>query len=203
MALLPQDPAKQKKLLIGLLPLLLVFAYYQFMHTPQRAELDTMITRLEDLEAKNATARQLAQGGGAALQERLALYQANMERLEQLIPKREEVNQLLHSLGVQAQENNVALVAMTPRGEEAGTFYMRQTYSIGVSGSYHEIGAFLSSLGSLPRIISATDLRVAPLAAEAGSTEPPRLLAEFIAETYVVPEPGELVPDTTAAPGGA
>ena len=39
MALLPQDPQKQKKLLIGLLPILVAFAYYQFYHTGRSLEV--------------------------------------------------------------------------------------------------------------------------------------------------------------------
>ena len=197
MALLPTDPQKQKKLLLALLPLVAAFGYYYFIHTGVVAELETTRTRLEDLEAKNATARALAQGGGPELQRRLAMYQANMERLEQLIPRREQVRELLYSITLEAQRNNVELVNMTPRGEEPGSFYVRQTYTLAVRGAYHDIGAFLASLGSLPRIITATGLKVIPEPVRDQEEVP--LLAEFIAETYVIPDPGELVPDTTAA----
>lgn len=200
MGLLPTDPKKQKKMLLGLLPLLVAFGYYQFIHTGTVEELETTRTRLEDLEAKNATARQLAQGGGPDLQRRLAMYQANMDRLEQLIPRREQVRELLYSITLEAQRNAVELVNMTPRGEEPGSFYVRQSYTLAVRGGYHDIGAFLASLGSLPRIITPIDLNIIPEPADSGQTVP--LLAEFIAETYIIPEPGELVQDTTVAAGG-
>lgn len=157
MALLPQDPAKQKRILLGMLPLVLAGVFYYVVHSPKRDELDRMQTRLETLEQKNATARAIvAQDGGDALRQRLALYQANMEQLEQLIPSRAEVPELLRAITVEAQRNNVELVSMSPIGEEAGSYYMRQRYDLAIRGGYHEIGSFMSVLGSLPRIVTAT-----------------------------------------------
>jgi type IV pilus assembly protein PilO len=200
MALLPSDPQKQKRLAIGMAPLLLAFAFYYFVHSPKAEELATMETRLEDLEAKNATARAIvAQGGGPDLQQRLALYEANMEQLEQLIPSRAEVPELLRSITVEAQRNGVELVSMAPSGEEPGTYYMRQTYDISVRGGYHEIGSFMSVLGSLSRIITATEMNLAPAGNRNAPADSVSLMAEFVAETYVIPEPGELQ-DTAAAP---
>ncbi len=207
MALLPQDPAKQKRIAIGLVPLLLAFAFYYFVHAPKKEELTGMQTRLESLEQKNATARAIvAQNGGEDLQQRLALYQANMEQLEQLIPNRAEVPELLRAITVEAQRNNVELVSMSPSGEQAGTYYMRQRYDLAVRGGYHEIGSFMSVLGSLPRIVTATEMAVSPEGGAArgrGRQQAPAdsvsLLAEFVAETYVIPEPGELVQDSAAA----
>lgn len=197
MALLPQDPKQQKRLLIALVPLLLAFGFYQFVHTPKAEEINGMQTRLDDLEAKNATARTIAQGGGPDLQRRLALYQANMEQLEQLIPNRAEVPELLRSITVEAQRNGVELLSMSPSGEQAGAYYMRQTYDIAVRGGFHEIGSFMSVLGSLSRIITATDMVVAPERGAEGETIP--LQAEFVAETYVIPDPGELMNDSAGA----
>lgn len=197
MSLLPSDPQKQKQLLIGLMPLLLAFGFYQFVHSPKAEELTSMELRLDDLEAKNATARALSQGGGPELLRRIALYEANMQQLEQLIPRRAEVPELLRSITIEAQRNGVELVSMSPSGEEAGAYYMRQTYDIAVRGGYHEIGSFMSVIGSLPRIITATEMKLTPERSQADSTRI-ALLAEFVAETYIIPEPGELQ-DSAAA----
>ena len=195
MGLLPWDPQKQKRIAIGLMPLLLAAVFYQFVHAPKAEALESMQTRLEDLEAKNATARAIAGGGTEDLQRRIALYQANMEQLEQLIPDRAEVPELLRSITIEAQRNGVELVSMSPSGEQAGTFYMRQSYDIAVRGGYHEIGSFMAVLGSLPRIITATQMTLTPERSDTAVS----LLAEFVAETYVIPEPSELAPDSAAA----
>lgn len=193
--------------MIGAVPLLLAGAFYYFVHSPKSVELEGMQTRLETLEQKNATAKAIvAQNGGEALQQRLALYQANMEQLEQLIPNRAEVPELLRAITVEAQRNNVELISMSPSGEQAGAYYMRQRYDLAVRGGYHEVGSFMSVLGALPRIITATEMTVTPERSGRGRSAAPAdsvsLLAEFVAETYVIPDPGELNPDT-AAPANA
>ena len=43
MALLPQDPQKQKLILIGLLPILLAFGYYYFFHTKRVEDLQRLM----------------------------------------------------------------------------------------------------------------------------------------------------------------
>ncbi len=207
MALLPKDPAQQKRVLIAVLPLVLAGVFYYMVHTPKADKIDGMQDRLELLEQKNATARAIvAQNGAESLQQRLALYQANMEQLEQLIPNRAEVPELLRAITVEAQRNNVELISMSPSGEQAGAYYMRQRYDLTVRGGYHEIGSFMSVLGSLPRIITATEMTVTPERSGRGRSAAPAdsvsLFAEFVAETYVIPDPGELKPDT-AAPANA
>jgi Tfp pilus assembly protein PilO len=109
MALLPSDPQAQKKLFAGIVPLLLVFAFYQFYHIDRVAEVTELETQLEVLETANNSARVLAAQGGPELQKRLAMYEQHMKRLEELIPRREEVAELLHSMGLRAQSSGVEL----------------------------------------------------------------------------------------------
>src|SRR5690606_30965085 len=153
MALLPTDPQQQRKLLIGLVPLLLLFAYYQFMHSGRTERIAEMETHLEALETTNAAARVIAAQGGPELQRRLAIYEEHMNRLEELIPNREEVAELLHSMGLRAQTAGVELTKMKPEADEPGAYYTRRTYEMGVTGTYHDVGTFLSEVGSLPRIV--------------------------------------------------
>ena len=84
MALLPQDPQKQKKLLIGLLPILAAFAYYQFYHTGRSLEVTELQANVERLETSNAAMRTIVSRYGQDLQQRLAIYQAHVGQLEAL-----------------------------------------------------------------------------------------------------------------------
>ena len=188
MALLPQDPQQQKKLLVAIAPLLILFAYYYFLHGKATAEIATREARLETLETVNGPARIQASQGGPELQKKLELYEQHMVRLEQLIPEREEVSDLLYTMTQRAEDAGVDMTTMKPEDEQPGQFYTRQTYEMGVSGSYHRIGQFLASIGSLPRIITPIDLALTTRAQSDRSGN--RLLnATFRIETYVIPEP--------------
>lgn len=187
MALLPSDPEQQKKLLIGLLPLLLLLGYWYFFHGTRAEAIAQQEARLEALERSNTTARTIAsQGSAEDLARRLALYEAHMARLEQLIPSGEEVPELLNMIATRAEGTGVQLALMRPEEDVAAEFYRRVTYEIGVIGRYHDIGLFLSEVGTLPRIVTPIDLNL-----RRRSGDPLQLNASFRIETYVLPQAQE------------
>lgn len=200
MALLPSDPAQQKKLLIGLVPLILLLAYWYLFHGDKATEVETMRTRLESLEQNNNTARAIAsQGSAQDLARRLELYEEHMERLEQLIPSGEEVPDLLNMIATRAEGTRVQLALMRPEEDVASEFYRRVTYEMGVIGQYHDVGRFLSEVGSLPRIVTPIDLTLRRRERDGSSSE---LEASFRIETYVLPQPGDSVGAPAPAAGG-
>lgn len=200
MALLPQDPDKQKKLLAIMAPLVALGGYWYFFHGKATEEIETMSERLETMQAQNQSARTMASTGGAELERRLAIYEQYTGRLERLIPSRDEVPQLLSDISERAQQVGVDLALVRPETEARGPYYTRQTYEMGVTGRYHEVGLFLSEIGSLPRIITPIDLEVT--AQRGNAAKPDDVQASFRIETYVLPRPGE-VADSTGGGGDA
>lgn len=192
MALLPQDKATQRKLLYVLLPLLALFGYWYFMHQGAVTEITQLEGQLTNLEQQNATARALAARAGPELEQRMALYEEYMVRLERLIPSQQEVARLLDDISQRAVEVGVNLSLVTPQAESPGRYYTRQTYEMAVTGTFHDIGRFLAEVGSLPRIVTPIDLELEAIPAQRGQTrqrregEPMPLTANFRIETYVL-----------------
>jgi type IV pilus assembly protein PilO len=200
MALLPTDPQNQKKLILGLLPLLLFFVYQQLFHGKRVAQADELEQRLETLTATNTAAKVLAAQGGPELERRLAIYEQHMRQLEELIPNREEVPELLYSMSLRMQAAGVEMSKMHPEAEDAGPFYTRQIYEVGVKGTYHNVGAFLSDVGLLPRIVTPTDLKLARATGDATDRAgDPVLEANFRIVTYVIPDPAPVSADSTVS----
>jgi type IV pilus assembly protein PilO len=96
-------------------------------------------------------------------------------------------------IATRAEATDVALALMRPEEDVASDFYRRVTYEMGVVGTYHDIGEFLSEVGSLPRIITPIDLTLRRRGEQGSELE-----AGFRIETYVLPQPGD-----TAAAGGS
>lgn len=188
MALMPQNPAKQKNLMAGVVALVLSFGYYQLVHTKQAAEIDALETRLEALETTNAAAKALAARRGPELEDKLAVLEQHMVRLEELIPQREEVPDLLHAMTLRAQAAGVELTRMSPHLEEPGPYYSKQTYEIGVTGTAHRVGRYLTEVGSLPRIVTPTQLTLRSGSGETEPTGSPLLEASFHIVTYILPD---------------
>jgi type IV pilus assembly protein PilO len=189
MALLPQDPKKQKLLLLGILPLALAFAYYHFLHTPRAAEAERLEARVEMLAAQNDAMRAVVARFGTDLPRRLAIYQEHVRHLEQLIPHREDVPRLIYQITERALENGVELAVIRPGTEEAGEFYSRQTFELQVLGEYHSIGEYLTAIGSLSRIVRPHELKLSVETPRPDGEKSPTLRAAFRIEVYVMPEP--------------
>lgn len=200
---LPKDKAGQQKLLLGIMPFLVFFGYYQMMHGKKKEEIATLETRLEELETRNNTARQIAMSGGPELQQKLALYEQHMKRLEELIPRNEEVAALLNGLSERAIDTNVDIALMRPEAAEQGEFYREQTYQLNVIGAYHDIGRYMAAIASLPRIITPVELGLRARGTDVARDGTPRLQANFRIVTYVIPETiEEPVTTTPPAQGG-
>lgn len=188
MALIPDDP-KQRALLLGLGAVALVTLFHLYWYSPRKETADGLAEHLEQLEDRNRRARIVASRGGPELEERLAAYERHLFQLEQLIPEREEVPALLNSMALEARNTEVDLALMRPEPSEQGEFYSKQIYEIGVVGDYHNVGRFLASIASLPRIVSPVDLELLPFtrAREVVEGEAP-VEARFRIQTYIVPD---------------
>jgi len=204
MKIIPSEPRKRNALLVGVLALLGLYAFQTYWNAPKREAIQEMEARLEQLTDQNRRAQILATRGGRELEERLALYERHLLRLEQLIPRSEEVPALLNSMALEARQNDVELALMRPDPQAEETeHYNKTVYQIGVVGNYHSVGRFLSAIASLPRIVTPIDLDMT-----AGSGEGDEfdgglpISAQFKIQTYTIPAPGA-IPDSEAGDGVA
>jgi type IV pilus assembly protein PilO len=183
---LPEDPKQQQRLLIGILPFLLVFGYWYFLHGGFVEEVETMETRLQALETSNSQARMLAPQS-RRLEERLDELERHIVRLEQLVPRGEEVSSLLNTISERADQIGVELARFNPGNTDRGNHYNRRTFQLTVLGGYHDIARFLTEIGSLNRIITPINLSIIPNNIRSRDQV---LEASFLIETYVLPDTG-------------
>jgi type IV pilus assembly protein PilO len=117
-----------------------------------------------------------------------------------LIPHSHEVPALLNNMAMEARRTGIELALMRPEPAESGAFYTRRSYEIGVVGEYHDVGRFLTSIASLPRIVTPVDLDVAPFEGDDETLDyDAPVEARFRIVTYVLPGPGETPPDVPVA----
>jgi type IV pilus assembly protein PilO len=195
MALPPLDPQQRKQLLYGgALLALLAFGFYDRVYTPRKAGMAELETRLEQLKTVNTRSRAITRGGSTEMDQQLALYRQQLELAEGLIPSDEELPNLLDAISAEAQRTGVELTLIQPVGATEEEYYTRRVYDMAVVGGYHQIGEFLTRVASLPRIVTPTNLTVAPRDGASGRPAAPRpagqpvpLEARFSVETYVIP----------------
>ena len=197
----PSDPNQRNALIVGVLMLLLLYPFFEWIYTPKREEVTELETHLENLQDQNRRAQILAARGGGDLEERMALYERHVQRLEELIPALEEVPGLVDDISIRARQAGVDVNRILPEPTEPGAFYSKTSYEMSIVGEYHDVARVLTEIASLPRIVTPIELTMqlfqqADLFPEYESP----VQANFRIETYVLPEQGTL---PSPAPEGA
>jgi type IV pilus assembly protein PilO len=194
-----ESGSRKKILLLSLVCVALVaYGAHAYLYAPRKEAVAEMETRVERLRAQNRTARKLTEEEGRAEAERrLGRYREQLVQVEGLIPSSEELPDLLDAISAEAQRTGVDLALIQPVGATAEQFYTRRTYDLAVLGSYHQIGAFLTEIASLRRIVTPINLNLTVRSEEAGGV--PRLEAKFAIETYILPPPDEAAAAEAAA----
>lgn len=203
MALLPEEPKKRNGVVAIVVSLVVVGGFYQYWYTGETERIEQDRAHLETLEAANRSAQLTYARGGGNIEEQLALYERHVMKLEQLIPGQEEVSSLLRSITAEGRRVNVEIADIAPEGVRPGQFYSQTSYGMTAVGDYHDIGRFLTSIASLPRIITPVDLDLAlfpnpELYADRMSNP---VQANFRIETYVLPERGSGPPPADVGEG--
>lgn len=95
------------------------------------------------------------------------------------LPSDTEVPGLLEDITNTAVGSGLALQEVKLQPEQRRDFYVELPINIRVSGSYHELATFVSSVASLPRIVTLHDFTIKPTGGEAD-----RLDMQVLARTY-------------------
>lgn len=184
MSLLPADPMGRRAVLLAILALSGLYFTRTHVYVPIAERVESTRFRLERLEEGNKRAGTGAAMGERELEQRLALYQEHIGRLEKLIPANEEVAALIEAVSEEARRAGVEMTMMRPEPVEPGDYYNRLSYRVAVTGGYHPVGSFLTAIASLERIVAPGDLAITPhkqSGADDGSVS-----AIFRIRTYVV-----------------
>jgi type IV pilus assembly protein PilO len=171
-------PAPIKAIVVLIIVGLIIGGGYWFFVKDQYTQLDGVTKTEQDLRAKYETkAYQVAN---------LAVFKAQMTEMEETfgalvrqLPSETEVPGLLEDITNTALGSGLALQEVKLQAEQRRDFYAELPINIRVSGSYHELASFVSSVASLPRIVTLHDLTIKPTG---GDGE--RLDMQVVARTY-------------------
>lgn len=197
----PTDPKQRNWMLFGLVALVLIVPFSMYYLTPRNEANQATRDHIESLDIQNRQAGVILARGGGDLEERMALYERHVSRLEELIPAQEEVPALLDDIQARARTVGVDVVSLDPEPTEPAGPYNRTGYMMTVVGEYHDVGRFLTEVASLSRIVNTVqlDLGLFPNPQMHPDLEFP-VQASFRVETYVLPDQTAL--PAAQMPGG-
>ncbi|MBW4936441.1 type IV pilus inner membrane component PilO [Marinobacter sp. F4206] len=154
-------PAPVKAIVVLIIFGLIIGGGYWFFIKDQYIQLDRVEKTEQDLRKKyEEKAYRVAN---------LDVFKAQMAEMEETfgalvrqLPSETEVPGLLEDITNTALGSGLSLREVKLQPEQQRDFYAELPINIRVSGSYHELASFVSSVASLPRIVTLHDLTIKP-----------------------------------------
>ena len=154
-------PVLIKAGVVALLVLVIALLGYFFWITDKRDTYGREKSKEVDLksqyEQKAYEAKNLD-----ALRKQRDEAQASFGALLRQLPIDTEVPGLLEDITNAALESNLKIESVDLQEEHPAEFYIELPISIKVEGSYHDLGAFVSSVANLSRIVTLHDFSIVP-----------------------------------------
>jgi type IV pilus assembly protein PilO len=96
------------------------------------------------------------------------------------LPGKTEVPSLLVDISQTGLGAGLEEQTFTPTGEIQKDFYAELPIKLRYTGSYHELGNFVSGIAALPRIVTLHDISIRPV----NGSNPDELTLDVTAKTY-------------------
>jgi type IV pilus assembly protein PilO len=157
-----------------------VLLAYFLAWKPKKPELDAARAQEQQLLATlEAKARKAAN---------LDAYKAQLAEMEQSfgamlrkLPNKTEVPNLLTDISQQGTASGLDQKLFQPSAQNIKDFYAELPIKMRLTGSFHSIGAFVSGIAALPRIVTLHDVEITPVGKSAGTDQ---LQLDVTAKTY-------------------
>ena len=115
-----------------------------------------------------------------AYRAQLAEIERDFGAMLRQLPGKTEVPSLLVDISQTGLGAGLEEQTFTPTGEIQKDFYAELPIKLRYTGSYHELGNFVSGIAALPRIVTLHDITIRPT----GSDNPDQLTLDVTAKTY-------------------
>jgi type IV pilus assembly protein PilO len=159
---MPSDARGKRLVLLAAISVLGVGAYWYLMWKPDHAEVLTIAAHADTLEAQNAIDKKLVENGeGERIKAASERYTAELAALRRLVPTQNEVPALIEAISTAARQTGMEVGDIAPDGILPGDYFDAQKFKFSVTGPYHKIAEFFTSIGSLDRIMVPINVTIA------------------------------------------
>jgi type IV pilus assembly protein PilO len=169
-------PAVKAILLVLLFVVVLIGGYFLYLTDKQKlleASQKQEVALRSEFESKAFQAANLPQ-----YRQQKEEMEATFGSMLRQLPSDTEVPGLIEDITLAALDNGLTIESMDLQPERKAEFYVELPITIVVTGEYHDIGAFVSAVANLSRIVTLHDFTIKP------SPTPANLKMSIVAKTY-------------------
>ncbi|MFN3611933.1 type 4a pilus biogenesis protein PilO [Tepidimonas sp.] len=193
----PNDPSRwptlPRALLLAAVAVFIVVALWYVWLSDRRDALEAAQRREGELrtEYTQKVGKAVALDALKAQLEQVRQYVA---QLEKQLPNRAEMDALLSDINQAGIGRGLQFELFRPGQEAVRDYYAELPITVRVSGSYHDIGMFVSDIAYLSRIVTLNNLSINPVA-----NRNDLLIMEATAKTFRYLDPDEVLAQKSAA----
>jgi type IV pilus assembly protein PilO len=168
-----------------LMGFVLLVGWYFFV-SDQQDSLKTLAGKEDQLKQEFST-KQAKSVNLEALQQQLDEMQDMLRQLLRQLPSKTEMPELLIDISQTAQSAGLETELFQPGPETPKDFYAERPITLRMTGTYHQFGAFISGVASLPRVVILTlhDVSLTPKSPSKGDgTSNGQLVLQGTVKTY-------------------
>lgn len=156
---------------------LLVFAIvvglgFYFYITDIQKGLDRVISQENDLK-QQITIKTTQVASLAQLRQQMEDVEERFSELLKQLPTEKEVPGLLEDITDIGRSSGLNIESITLLDEKKNEIFIELPISIEVSGTYHQMGQFVSGVAAIPRIVTLHDYSITPLGDANGAESRP------------------------------
>ena len=171
-------PAVARATLVALLFVLLVLGGYYYHVAALSARLQA--SEAEELDLRRQFERKSFEADNLdAYKAQLVEMRDSFGALVSQLPSDTEVPGLLEDISAKGELNGLRIESIDLLDEVLEEFYVELPISITANGSYHDLGAFVSGMAGLPRIVTLHDFEIVM-----DGDESTNLRMDLVAKTY-------------------
>ncbi len=163
---IPLEPKFKIILAVVLLLLPVVIFYFAFFQSNVK-KLAGLSSQKVSLETRLRAVKKKAQNR-ARLQQELNEVIATFEETSKLLPKEQEIPQLLKDISALGRNAGLDFLSFKPGADVPKDFYAEIPVSINVNGPYHNMGFFLDQVSKLDRIVTVDNIKLGGPRMESG-----------------------------------
>lgn len=160
-----RNPKTQKFLLGGLVVFLLLYFWYARIYSKnatlieqKQDRYESLLSDLKTVEMKAKTFENLKEEYGKLMQ--------RYHKVERLLPEEKQIHLFLMQMHSASSANQTGIIQIVPQGAVPKSFYNVNSFDIQISGSYHNLGGFLSSVANFPFLANVSDVTINALPQE-------------------------------------
>ena len=195
-------PQKAKIVFCALLAVVIMFVLWMLLISGKRDELASLESQ-ETALREEFTKEQKRAVNLEPLKQQLAQMEQVLQQMLRQLPSKTEMPDLIIDISQTALSSGLSNELFEPEQEQIREFYAEKPIKLRMVGSYHQFGAFVSGVASLPRVVILTmhDINLKPKDKTGGNIRAGALELSGTVKTYRYLDEAEVAEQQKAEAG--